>query len=99
MARFKVTPTVLRTKASDLETLSNRFNNEVGKLREANTALGTKWEGDSRNKFNEEFLKDAEKFELFRNGVNAFVQQLRNAADEYDKTENINTSIAATRKA
>lgn len=99
MARFRVTPSVLRAKASDLETLTNRFNNEVNKLRETETALVSKWEGPARDKFNEEFLKDAEAFDMFRNGVNTFVQQLRTDADEYDKTENINTSIAATRKA
>jgi len=99
MARFRVTTTVLRSKASDLETLNNKFNLEVNKLREACQALSSKWEGPAKTKFVEEFNKDAEKFELFKNGINNFVQQLRADADEYDKTENLNTSIAATRKA
>ena len=99
MARFRVSTTVLRNKASDLETKNNQFKNQVDKLREACNACCSKWEGPARDRFLQEFTNDADKFELFRNGINTFIQQLRADADEYDKTENLNTSIAATRKA
>lgn len=99
MAKFTVSTTELRSKASDLETMCNKLNTEVTKLRDANTVLASKWEGPAKAKFNEEFQKDAEKFDLFKNGVMTFVQQLRTDADEYDKEENKNLGIAQTRKA
>lgn len=97
--RFRVTPTEMRRKADELETLNNKFKNEVTNLKSDNTTLGRQWEGDARNKFNEEFLKDAQKFDEFSNGIQKFIEQLRRNADEYDKVENTNTSIASVRKA
>ena len=99
MGRFKVTPKQMRNVANELETLNNRFKSEVDKLRSDNETLGRQWEGDARNKFNEEFLKDADKFNKFYEGIQKFIQQLRHNADEYDKVENTNVSIAAVRKA
>lgn len=97
--RFRVTPKSMRSTADELETLNNQFKAAVTNLRSDNETLGRQWEGDARNKFNEEFLKDAEKFDRFYDGIQKFIQQLRHNADEYDKVENTNTSIAAVRKA
>lgn len=97
--KFRVTPKSMRSTADELETLNNKFKNEVKNLRSDNQTLGRQWEGDARNKFNEEFLKDAEKFDRFYEGIQKFIQQLRKNADEYDKVENTNKSIAAVRKA
>lgn len=98
-SKFRVTPKTLRSKADELETLNNRFKAEVSKLRDDNASLGSKWEGDARNKFNEQFLLDAEKFDKFYEGIQNYIRQLRANADEYDKVENTNTSIASVRKA
>jgi len=97
--RFKVTPREMRNTANELETLNNKFKTEVTRLRSDNETLGRQWQGDARNKFNQEFLKDAEKFDRFYNGIQDFIRQLRHNADEYDKVENLNVSIAAVRKA
>ena len=96
-SKFKVTPATVRNKASELENLNNQFKNEVSGLRDDNTALGSKWEGDARNAFNNEFLKDAEKFDLFYQGIQKFIEQLRQDCDNYDKVEANNTNIASTR--
>lgn len=97
-SKFRVTPRELRNRANELETLNNRFMTEVGQLKDDNTVLGSKWEGDARNKFNEQFLMDVNKFEQFSKGIMGFIRQLRADADNYDKTENTNTSIANVRK-
>ncbi|MCX4267227.1 MAG: WXG100 family type VII secretion target [Lachnospiraceae bacterium] len=97
--RFKVTPRTMRSTADELETLNNKFKNEVSRLRTDNQTLGRQWQGEARDKFNQEFLKDAEKFDRFYDGIQKFIQQLRKNADEYDKVENLNKSIAAVRKA
>lgn len=99
MARFRVTTRQLRDQADKLETMNNKFAQAVNKLREGCASLGSKWEGPARDKFVEEFNKDAEKFDLFKNGITTFINQLRTDANEYDKTEEANRAIAATRKA
>lgn len=66
--RFRVTPSEMRRKADELETLNNKFKAEVTNLKSDNTVLGRQWEGDARNKFNQEFLKDAQKFDEFSKG-------------------------------
>lgn len=97
-SKFRVTPKELRNKANELEILNNRFKSEVRKLKDDNMILGMKWEGDARKKFNEQFLLDAGKFDQFSEGIMKFIQQLRTDADNYDKVENTNTSIASVRK-
>lgn len=97
--RFRVTPREMRNKANDLATLNNRFKNEVERLKQENQTLGRQWEGDARNKFNEEFNKDMQKFEEFYKGILTFIEKLRQNADAYDKVENTNRDIAAVRKA
>ena len=99
MAKIRVTPRTLRSRADELETLNNKFKNEVTRLREFNTTLGRQWKGDARTAFDKEFQKDATKFDEFYKGISDFIRILRQNADEYDQVENKNTSIANVRKA
>ena len=97
MAKIRVTPQTLRTRADELETLNNKFKNEVTKLKGYNSSLRNQWKGDARNAFDKEFQKDATKFDEFHRGIQEFIRVLRQNADEYDKVENTNTSIASVR--
>lgn len=99
MAKIRVTPRTLRSRADELETLNNKFKNEVARLREFNTTMGRQWKGDSRNAFDKAFQNDASKFDEFHKGISDFIRILRQNADEYDQVENKNTSIANVRKA
>ncbi len=98
MAKIRVTPQTLRSRANELETMNNKFKNEVTKLRTLNTTLGQQWKGDARTAFDREFQKDATKFDEFYKGIQEFIRVLRENADEYDRVENTNTSIASVRK-
>ncbi len=98
MAKIRVTPQTLRQKANELETLNNRFKNEVDRLKQYNATLGSQWRGDARTRFDQEFRKDAEKFDEFQRGISGFIHALRRNADEYDRVENTNVSIAAVRR-
>lgn len=98
MAKIRVTPQTLRSRANELETLNNKFKNEVTKLRTLNSTLGQQWKGDARTAFDREFQKDATKFDEFNRGIQDFIRVLRENADEYDRVENTNTSVASVRK-
>lgn len=97
MAKIRVTPQTLRSRANELETLNNKFKSEVTKLRSLNSTLGNQWRGDARTAFDREFQKDATKFDEFYRGIQEFIRVLRQNADEYDRVENTNTSIASVR--
>ena len=62
------------------------------------TRAGQQWRGDARTAFDREFQKDVQKFEQFIKGIMDFIRVLRQNADEYDRVENTNTSIARVRK-
>lgn len=97
MAKIRVTPQTLRTRADELETLNNKFKTEVTKLRSLNSTLGNQWKGDARTAFDKQFQADATKFDQFHKGIQDFIRILRQNADEYDRVENTNTSIANVR--
>lgn len=97
--RFRVTPREMRNVADQLETLNNKFKQEVNNLKSDNQTLGNQWQGEARDVFNREFLKDAEKFERFYQGILDYVRKLRESAAEYERAEATNRSIAAVRKA
>ena len=65
MAKIRVTPQTLRQRADELETLNNKFKNEVEKLRTLNGTLGQQWRGDARTAFDREFQKDVQKSVCF----------------------------------
>lgn len=96
-AKFRVNTGTVRQKADSLEEFNTRFHNSVNALRDQNLNLGSKWEGDARTAFNNEFIKDMDKFDNFYTGIMKFVQALRTDCDNYDKTEAQNTQIASTR--
>lgn len=98
-ARFRVSTSEVRRKANELEGLNNQFKAEVTGLRDENQALGTKFEGDARNAFNNQFTQDMGKFDQFAQGIAKFVEQLRRDADEYDKAERANVDLANRRQA
>lgn len=87
----------LRSKASELETLNETFHSEVRNMRDDEATLRTAYEGKSSDTFHTQFIGDMDKFDIFYNTIQQFIQQLRTNADNYDKTEAANVEIASTR--
>ena len=95
---LRVTPSELRKKAKE-RRLNSQFKNEVEGLNDGETTLGTMWEGDAQKAFHTQFQADREKFNVFYNGIEQYIQRLNDAADAYDRAESDNVSTAQTRKA
>lgn len=87
----------IRSKAGELETLNEAFRSEVTNLREDESTLRTSFEGESSNAFHTQFTGDMDKFDAFYRAIQQFIQQLRTAADKYDKAEADGVAIASTR--
>lgn len=96
---IRVTTATLRAKADELRLLNAKFNTEVAGLNESEARLATMWEGDAQKAFHQQFQVDHEKFKVFFEGINKYVERLIASADAYDKAEAANVSTAQTRKA
>lgn len=96
---IRVTTKTLKSKAEELRTLSQRFKSEVDGLNESETRLAGMWEGEAQKAFHQQFQIDREKFVVFHEGINKYVERLIATADAYDKAEAENVSTAQTRKA
>ena len=91
MSAIMVNSTQLRQKATQLEQYNKQFKQRVDALSEKARSLGTMWEGEAKKAFHNEFMN-------FYNGINQYVQALRDAADQYEKAEQKSLELAKTRK-
>ncbi len=98
MSAIMVNSTQLRQKATQLEQYNKQFKQRVDALSEKARSLGTMWEGEAKKAFHNEFTKDTQQFMNFYNGINQYVQALRDAADQYEKAEQKSLELAKTRK-
>ncbi len=96
---FRVTTTELRKIANELRTLNSRFQNEVNGLNDSEGRLASMWEGDAQKAFHQQFQTDKEKFLVFYQGIEKYIERLLQTADAYDKAEAMNVATAQTRKA
>lgn len=96
---IRVTTKTLRSKAEELRTLNSKFNSEVTGLNESESRLAGMWEGEAQKVFHAQFQADSEKFKIFFEGINKYIERLIATADAYDKAEAENVSTAQTRKA
>ena len=68
-------------------------------MNDSETTLANMWEGEAQKAFHSQFQTYREKFNVFYNGIEQYVQRLNDAANAYDKAESENVSTAQTRKA
>lgn len=96
---IRVTTTELRNKANELRTLNERFKQEMSGLHDSEGRLAGMWEGEAQKAFRTQFQMDYEKFTVFYNGINQYIERLMASADAYDRAEATNVATAQTRKA
>lgn len=97
MALIRVSSGELRSKANQLESMNSQFKSAVSQLSSQEQNLAGMWEGEAKNAFRTAFNNDRAQFDNFANGIVKYVQALLNAAQEYEKAESTNVTIAKTR--
>lgn len=98
MSGFRVNSQELRQKASQLEQLNANFQKKVQELVNSEQNLATMYEGEAQKAFHTAFTNDQQQFNNFYNGIAKYVQALINAAEQYERAEAKNVTIATTRK-
>lgn len=97
MAYFQVTASELKEKAQELRSLNTRFSEESEKLSGYHNALSGMWEGETKESFSKEFLRDRSRMDSFSSAINLYIEALLSMASKYEEAENRNLALAGAR--
>jgi WXG100 family type VII secretion target len=87
MAEIKATLSEMRKASQRIQSASDEFIKVAGQVLRSAEALGTSWQGDSQVAFITEQRQANEWYQKMTELVNQCVLALKNAADEYEETD------------
>lgn len=97
MSYFRVTSSELRRKAGRISELNSQFKAKSEELGEQEAALCSMWEGIAKDTFHQAFLRDRQQMGTFYQLICQYVQVLLEIAERYERAEERNRAIAASR--
>lgn len=99
MESIKVTPENLMAKADQVDNQANEYYTEyTNLLHDAQTLTEVDWRGEDANKFREKVGCFEEDFKKMKNLMNEYAKFLRDAAKNYQNTQqNVISSINSLR--
>lgn len=97
MSFIQVTSQELRNKASELQGLNSKFQNEIENLVSCQSNLSTMWEGDAKEAFYNAFMRDKTNMDSFKVAIDQYIQALLVISEKYEEAEKRNVSTASTR--
>ena len=97
MAELQVTPSELKNKAQELKNQNGNLKTKISDLMQAESTLGTKWDGQAKEAFHTAFTADIQKIEAFQEGIAGYITALEGIAQQYEKAESTNLQTATTR--
>lgn len=87
----------MREESQKLNQLLAKFKSQKEKLMSTQKSLDGMWDGDANIQFNKAFQKDMVQFDNFARVIKDYANALNQMADNYDKAEATNVSIAQQR--
>ena len=96
MASVFVSSAQLRTRASELTELNQRFKTQVTSLEEKEGVLKGMYEGDAATTFHNSFIRNKIQMDNFYNCIERYAAVLQEIAARWDQAEAQNQSIAGT---
>lgn len=94
MAEFTVTASELKSKANELSSLNNKFQQEITTLVTEENALKAMWEGEAKEAFSTAFNRDKAKMDNFHKAIQDYIQKLNMIAAQYEQAERTNVATA-----
>ncbi len=94
---FMVTPGQLRAKAQELESLNKTLRAKIADLENQENSLNSMWEGEAKDAFHTAFNNDKIQMNNFATQIDAYVNALNKAAEQYEMAENKNVVLASNR--
>ena len=96
MASVFVSSAQLRTRASELTELNQRFKTQVNSLEEKEGVLKGMYEGDAATTLHNAFTRNKIQMDNFYNCIERYAAVLQEIAARWDQAEAQNQSIAGT---
>ncbi len=96
-ANFTVTPSVMKSKASEIRNLNATLKTQITNLEAQEQNLVGLWGGTARDSFDKVFKSDKAQFDKFVALVENYCTALETESAEYTRRESENDSIARTR--
>ncbi len=87
----------MREESQKLDQLLAKFKSQKEKLMTTQKSLDGMWDGDANTQFNKAFHKDMVQFDNFARVIKEYANALNQMAENYDKAEANNVSIAQQR--
>jgi len=97
MAEILVTSATVKSKAQELQNLTEQFKAKVGELENQEASLNNMWQGQANDAFHNAFQRDKAQMTNFASLMMQYVQTLYNIASEYEKAEAMNTNTGNNR--
>ena len=98
MPKFQVTSSEMTRTSKDLATNNSEFKTRVGELVKLQGELAAMWKGDANTAFNKAFTEDKSKWDAFATLVDQYIEALQNIIQRYERVEEENRQIAASRR-
>lgn len=87
MAEIKVTPSVLRNNAEELQNEAKNLSQKMDELQDRENQLSTMWQGDAKDSFHEAFMTSYNECQPFFQELQRFIAKLEETAEKYEKVE------------
>ena len=97
MAQITVTTTELSRKMDELQNSNNQLNQQIEQLKGQENNLCSLWEGEARDKFDQEFKNDVQQMMDFHKAIGDYVAKLGTIINAYNDAERRNLEVASNR--
>ena len=87
MALNRINTQEMRSVANSAEQLAGDYTRQVQALYQVGGELDKMWDGDANTSFNAQLGQDQSRFEELNRVLGLYVQNLRENADAYDRSE------------
>lgn len=92
-----VTSQKLRETAANLRRLNSQLRSELNNMSSRERSLNGMWDGQANDTFHAAYEHDVREYNDFIQAIEEYINALLQAADEYERTESRNQSIASSR--
>lgn len=97
MSFYQISSTDLRNNSEQLVDLNHKLKSEKDVLVTNEQALMSMWEGDAKESFHREFVRDIGQMEAFSEVISSYCLAMDYIADRYESAESKNLNMANTR--
>lgn len=97
MAEIRVTPSVLKSKAEELQSGLKSLSQKMDELQQRENQLSGMWQGEAKESFHNAFMTSYNECQPFFEELQKFIAKLVETAEQYERAEQEAASRAQSR--